>query len=236
MNIKFNSNLVFLRKRKKLSQTALAEELEIKRTSLVGYEKGVQPPMRVIVQLADYFNMSIDAMMRYDLSKLGEFEFSRIEQGFDIDITGSKLRTLVSTVDEKGKNNIELVNHKAQAGYTEGYNDPQFIADLPKFQLPFLARSKTYRCFQIQGDSMPPVEHKAWVTVSYIENWTQLKLGTPCIVVTQDDGVVFKLVYPNFEQQEFLLVSTNRVYEPYSLSIKDIKELWKFETYNGFGL
>ena len=82
----FGSNLNFLRARKKLSQTQMAVDLEIKRTSLIGYEKGVQPPFKILVQLADYFGISIDAMMRYNLSKLGEFELSRIEQGFEVDM------------------------------------------------------------------------------------------------------------------------------------------------------
>ncbi len=233
--VKFGENLSFLRKRKKLSQTQLAQELEIKRTSLIGYEKGVQPPFKVLVQLSDYFGISIDALMRYDLSKLGEFELSRIEQGFDVDITGSKLRLLVTTTDKKGKENIELVKQQAQAGYTAGYNDPEFIEGLPKFNLPFLSKNKTYRCFQIDGDSMPPVAHKSWVTASFVEDWTTLKNGVPCVVVTKDDGVVFKLVYNKIEEgSALLLVSTNRLYEPYSVSINSIAEVWKFETFNGF--
>jgi len=231
----FGSNLNFLRTRKKLSQTQLAIDLEIKRTSLIGYEKGVQPPFKILVQLADYFGISIDAMMRYNLSKLGEFELSRIDQGFDADITGSKLRLLVTTTDKKGKENIELVKQQAQAGYTAGYNDPGFIESLPKFQLPFLSRNKTYRCFQIVGDSMPPVAQGSWVTASFIEDWSNLKSGTPYVVVTKEDGVVFKLVYNKIEEEKsLLLVSTNRLYEPYLVSVNAIAEVWKFETFNGF--
>ena len=235
VSTQFGDNLSFLRKRKKLSQTQLATELEIKRTSLIGYEKGVQPPFKVLVQLADYFGISIDAMMRYDLSKLGEFELSRIEQGFEVDITGSKLRLLVTSADKSGKENIELVKQQAQAGYALGYNDPEFIESLPKFQLPFLSRNKTYRCFQISGDSMPPIAQGAWVTASFLEDWTKIKNGTPCVVVTKDDGVVFKLVYNKLEDRKsLLLVSTNRSYEPYEVSVTEVLEICRCETYNGF--
>ena len=41
-------------------------------------------------------------------------------------------------VDSKNRDNIELVPVKAKAGYTAGYNDPEFISSLPTFQLPFL--------------------------------------------------------------------------------------------------
>lgn len=229
----FASNIKFLRTRRGKTQTGLAEDLGIKRTSLIGYEKGVQPPFSVMLELSDCFSISVDALLRYDLSKLGEFELSQIEKGFDIDITGSKLRLLVTTVDPNGKENIEMVPHQAQAGYTAGYNDPGYINGLPKFQLPFLAREKTYRCFQISGDSMPPVPEGAWVTASYVQNWDNIKDGSDYIVVTKDDGIVFKRLYNQMATANtLLLVSTNPVYTPYTLPIESIAEIWKMETYN----
>jgi hypothetical protein len=82
---------------------------------------------------------------------------------------------------------------------------------------------------------MPPVVHGSWVTASFIEDWSNLKSGTPCVVVTKEDGVVFKLAYNKIEEEKsLLLVSTNRLYEPYLVSVNAIAEVWKFETFNGF--
>lgn len=229
----FAENLKFLRTRKKISQTDLADRLEITRTTLAGYEKNVQPPIKVLVRIAEFFNVSLDALIRYDLSKLGEFDLSQIEKGFDVDVTGQKLRLLTISVDQSGKENIEMVPIKAQAGYTTSYGDPDFFASLPKFQLPFLPADKTYRCFQIEGESMLPIPPGAWVTCSYIQNWTNLKDGTPCILVTIDDGIVFKVVYRKTESL-LLLVSTNRKFKPYEMELNQVVEIWKFETFNGF--
>ena len=152
-----------------------------------------------------------------------------------VDITGQKLRLLTISVDKNEKENIEMVPLKAQAGYTASYGDIDFIGSLKRFTLPFLPKNKTYRTFQIKGDSMPPVPEGAWVTCSYIENWEAIKDATPCIVVTRDDGIVFKLVYNKLEKNKsLLLVSSNRIYVPYELKIKKVVEIWKFETYNGF--
>ncbi len=231
----FAENIKFLRQRKKLSQHDLASVLELTRTTLAGYEKSVQPPFKTLVKFADYFQISLDALIRYDLSALSEFQLGQIEDGFDIDVTGQKLRLLTISVNKEGKENIEMVPVKAQAGYTSGYGDMEFIAALPKFSLPFLPQDKTYRTFQIKGDSMLPIPNGTWVTGSYIQNWKTLKDGTPCIIVTQDDGIVFKIVYNQLEKnQTFLLVSSNPVYKPYTIEIKNIVEIWKFETYNGF--
>jgi len=231
----FAENIKFLRKRRKRSQADLSDQLEITRTTLAGYEKSVQPPFKVLIKFAEYFNVSIDALLRYNLQELSEFQLSQIEDGFDIDVTGKKLRLLTLSVNQDGEENIEMVPLKAQAGYTNSYGDLEFIGSLPKFSLPFLPKDKSYRTFQIQGDSMLPIPEGAWVTASYIQNWELIKDGTPCIIVTQDDGIVFKLVYNQLEKnQTLLLVSTNRNYTPYDLEIGKVIEIWKFETYNGF--
>ena len=230
----FASNLKFLRKRRKKSQMDLAEELDLIRTTLSGYEKNVQPPFKVLIKISDYFNVSLDALIKYDLSALSEFQLSQIEKGFDVDITGSKLRLLTISVDSEGKENIEMVPVKAHAGYTTSYGDVDFIASLPKFKLPFLPTNKTYRTFQIKGDSMLPVSEGSWVTCSFLENWNKLKNGKACIVVTKDEGIVFKLVYNRLKEGKLLLVSTNPNYTPYELEISKISEIWQFETLTSF--
>jgi transcriptional regulator with XRE-family HTH domain len=231
----FAENLKFLRKRRKRSQADLARSLELTRTTLSGYEKNVQPPFKVLVRIADYFSVSLDALIRYDLKQLSEFQLSQIENGLDVDVTGKKLRLLTISVDPEGKENIEMVPEKAHAGYTAGFSDPGFIASLPHFSMPFLPGGKTYRTFQIRGDSMLPVSEGSWVTASYIENWQDVKDGTPCILVTKDEGIVFKLVYNQVKKNKtFLLVSKNQRYKPYEMELMNILEMWKFETFNGF--
>jgi len=230
----FAQNLKFLRNRRKKSQMDLATELELTRTTLSGYEKNVQPPFRVLIKISEYFNISLDALIKYKLDVLSEFQLSQIEKGFDVDVTGNKLRLLTISVDKEGKENIEMVPVKAQAGYTNSYGDIDFIASLPKFRLPFLPEEKTYRSFQIEGDSMLPIRPGSWVTCSFVENWNHIKDGKACIVVTKDDGIVFKLVYKRLEDANFLLVSSNRDYSPYEISVSQVLEIWQFETVNSF--
>jgi len=232
----FAENLKFLRKRRNKSQMDLAAELDLTRTSLSGYEKNVQPPFRVLIKLAEYFNISLDALIKYDLSVLSEFQLSQIESGFDVDITGKKLRLLTISVDNEGEENIELVPVKAQAGYTISYGDLDYIASLPKFKLPFLPKDKTYRSFQVKGDSMLPVKEGSWVTCSFVENWNHLKNGKACMVVTRNDGIVFKLVYKKSDNKKILLVSTNREYLPYEAHFNEVLEIWQFETVNSFDI
>jgi transcriptional regulator with XRE-family HTH domain len=231
----FDQNIKLLRTKKGISQQDLADNLNITRSKLNSYERGVQPPFHIQIDIADYFNVTLDGLVRHDLSKLTHFKLTQILKGSEADISGRKLRLLTVSVDVNQEENIEVVSMKAQAGYTGGYADPEFIEGLPKFKLPFLPKGKTYRSFQIKGDSMPPVSEGSWVTASYLQDWNDVKDGENYIVVTQDEGIVFKRLYNKLKtEQGFTLVSTNSAYAPYSLKADQILEIWKFETWNGF--
>jgi len=230
----FAENLRFLRLKRNKSQSDLAVELELTRTTLSGYEKNVQPPFRILIRISEYFNVSLDALIKYKLDVLSEYQLSQIEKGFDVDVTGSKLRLLTITVNSKGKENIEMVPVKAHAGYTNSYGDLDFISSLPKFRLPFLPENRTYRTFQIKGDSMLPIPENSWVTCSYVENWENIKNGKAYVVVTRDEGIVFKLVYNRLNEGKLLLVSSNRNYSPFEIQTTQILEIWQFETWNSF--
>jgi hypothetical protein len=59
-----------------------------------------------------------------------------------------------------------------------------------------------------------------------------IRNGTPCIVVTKDDGIVFKVVHNLMSsEQSFQLCSTNPFYEPYIVHANEILEIWKFVNY-----
>jgi hypothetical protein len=76
---------------------------------------------------------------------------------------------------------------------------------------------------------MPPVASGSFVTGEYVQNWNTLKSGYPYILVTKDDGIVFKIVYNKIKENKSLqLVSTNPLYEPYEVDIRDVLEVWKF--------
>ena len=157
---------------------------------------------------------------------------SEIEKGYDIFVSGGRLRVLATTVNNKNEENIELVPEKAKAGYTRGFADTEYIKELPTFNLPFLSKEKKYRTFQITGDSMLPIPDKSWVTAEYILDWKNLKNSDACIILTLDEGIVFKIIENNIEKNKSLkLYSLNPIYKPYDLNINEIKEIWKFTNF-----
>lgn len=134
----FNNNLKFLRTRLKQSQQQLADNLGIKRTQLASYELGnTTPPIEPLMRMADFFKFTVDTVLTVDLAKLGELHLRQLEAGEDVYISGGRLRVLATTVNSDNKENIELVPIKARAGYTAGYNDPQYIQKLLFFSCRF---------------------------------------------------------------------------------------------------
>ncbi|HPG34650.1 MAG TPA: helix-turn-helix transcriptional regulator, partial [Lentimicrobium sp.] len=124
MNI-FASNIKLLRKRRGRTQDEVAFALGMKRPTLSGYENEVaQPGIESLLAFSKYFGISVDTLLKIDLSKLSQSELSQLERGYDVFITGSKIRVLTTTVDSSNEENIEVVNQKASAGYRVGFADP----------------------------------------------------------------------------------------------------------------
>jgi len=229
----FNSNIKFLRKRKGRTQDDVAFALDMKRPTLSGYENEVaKPSVEVLMAFSAYFKIAIDTLLKVNLVELPESQLNQLERGYDVYIRGGNIRILATTIDGENEENIELVSEKASAGYTSGFADPEYIKVLPTFKLPFLSREKKYRTFQINGDSMLPIPDKSYVTGEYIENWQYVKDGQPCIILTLDDGIVFKVVENKIDDNGTLqLHSLNTLYDPYEIDVKDVKEIWKFVNY-----
>jgi transcriptional regulator with XRE-family HTH domain len=73
-------NLKFLRKRRKKTQDDVAFVLQMKRSTLNGYENGVgEPKLEKLIILADYYRIRIDELVRTDLRKLPESKLRNME-------------------------------------------------------------------------------------------------------------------------------------------------------------
>jgi hypothetical protein len=132
-------------------------------------------------------------------------------------------------VDEQGRELIEVVSQKVKASYLAGFSDPEFIAELPRFALPFLPMDKKHRVFQVDGDSMLPIPDGAWIVCEYMDDWLAIKDGERYVIVTEQDGVTFKIAYNRIiSEQKLLLCSGNPIYPPFEVEIEQVREVWKY--------
>ena len=229
----FADNIKLLRKRKGRIQDEVAINLNMKRSTLSGYENGIaQPNMDALIAFSNFYKMSVDTLIKQDLSKVSQKQLLEMEMGNDPFITGTNLRVLATTVGADNEENIELVPVKAKAGYTNGFSDPEFIENLPAFRMPMLRTDRKYRTFPISGDSMLPIPDGSWVTGEYVDDWRNLKIGEAYIFVTSSEGIVFKILDGKQSDGRVLeLKSLNPLYKNYEVPIDEMKEVWHFVHY-----
>lgn len=214
---KLAKNIRYLRTCQDLSQQALADSLNLSRSNLAKYEKGVHDPgIEVLLRISRYFKISVDAILTVDLTKIDLQEF--IDQYKMI---------IPIQVDEQGNDIIEIIPHDASAGYLGSYSDPEYIEQLEHLYLPFLPAKKKYRAFPISGDSMPPVVDGSFVVGSRVASIADIKAGRRYIVVSRDEGIVFKRI-ASIEKGLFFLQSDNPLYPTFTIQGQEILEVWEF--------
>jgi transcriptional regulator with XRE-family HTH domain len=206
-------NLKYLRKLRGWTQEEFANKIGIKRSLIGAYEEErADPRLDVLEILADMFKLTLDELLLKDLS----------------DNTGSYLaRRRQQKMMTAERNVIHFVPVKAAAGYLASYADTEFIDELNTFTLPMLAGGN-YRAFEIIGDSMLPTPSGSIIVGEKIENTDDIKNGLAYIVVSRNEGIVYKRVEKNGRSKNKLtLVSDNPQYQPYQVNAEDVAELWQ---------
>ena len=240
-----NTNLKFCRRELALTQAQMADKLGIKRSLVGAYEEGrAEPRLATLVNMARLFGITLDQLVTTDFSKKKNTKIIGSLPAPDPDApdtddnpepptpAGGRLRVLAFTVDKDQNENIELVPQKAAAGYLNGYADREYLEVLPKFRLPMLSQTGTYRAFEIAGDSMLPIASGTVIVGRYVEEWTSIKDGTPCVVVSSRDGIVFKRVFNKLRSNSMLVLhSDNPNFSPYDVKADDVLEIWEAKSY-----
>ena len=100
---------------------------------------------------------------------------------------------------------------------------------MQRMNFPFLPVGK-HRAFPIKGDSMPPLSDGSYVIGKYIESLRDIRDGQTYVLVTRDEGLVYKRVYNRVKDDGTLnLVSDNKVYQPYNVKAADVLEVWEYQ-------
>lgn len=227
-------NVKYLRKVRSLTQDQLADKIGVNRAMIGSYEEGrAVPKLEALRALSYYFSVRIDDLVNTDMS----VHKNDGEEGSKVDPEGKGLRVLTTLVDRDNKELITLVPVKASAGYLTGYADPDFIGTLPRFSLPLpeLSRERTSRAFQINGNSMEPIPPGSYIICDYLQNWSEIKDGKAYVVITQDDGIVYKRLYRQ-DNNTLLLKSDNPEYAPFTMPVSAVSEVWNALGYICFSL
>ena len=219
---KIAKNIKHLRSLKGLTQEQFSAEIDISKSRVGSYEEGrSEPPIDTLISFSDFFKIPIDALVKHDLTLSDEDAF--------IDIGNQRVLFPIK-VDKNNNDVIEVVTKEASAGYLQGYSDTEFVANLPIMSLNFLPTGK-HRAFPIKGDSMHPwVKDGDVVVAEYLESPQQVRNNFCYIILTKEDGLVYKRVRTGKLDQGYLILSSdNKAYQPYEIHLSEVLEIWQFK-------
>ena len=208
-------NLRYLRKLRGWTQEEFANKLKIKRSLIGAYEEErAEPRLDVLENLCSIFKLTLDELLLKDLAASKGNNYLE------------KRRQLKMASEAQV---IQFVPVKAAAGYLAGYADPEFVDELNTFTLPMLAPGN-YRAFEIVGDSMLPTPSGSVIVAEKIDGLENVKSNLTYIVVSRNEGIVYKRVMKNNKlKNKLTLISDNTVFQPYTVNTEDILEIWKAE-------
>ena len=160
----------------------------------------------------------------------------RVEVIAHLKVEGRSLmpKVIVLKDEDVEEERIPLVPVMAQAGYLQGYDDPQYIKELPMYNLPGM-RNGTFRIFQVEGLSMyPTLQSGSYVVGQFVEDWEHIS-DNRIYVVVSTEGVIVKRVLNRIEKYGSLYCkSDNRVFPHINVRLKDVKEIWECKMHLSF--
>jgi transcriptional regulator with XRE-family HTH domain len=216
-----------LRLEKGLSQEEFGTPVNLSRSAVSQIESGIMyPSLESIDKIVKYYSTSWDSLV------------GNPKRQKPPETIAPTVRTLVTTIDKSGKDNIVLVPIKAQAGYLQGAQQPEYIERLPTFWLPGL-NNGTYRAFEVSGYSMLADRAGFYpgdiVVGEYVERLEDIKDGFVYILVNnaqEVDNIVLKRCLNYLDKGGLIICKSDNKdpqYPTFPLPVESIKEVWKFK-------
>lgn len=222
-----------------LSQQDLSDKTAIPRGRINAWEqRGTTPKLEDYRILVDFFNKNgINVTTQ-------KFEYEAVEIPMvaeDSAIYTSKSGNVFTELsDGKFLMTIPLVEPYAYGGYLSGYNDNDYLEELPKFSLIVEKHHRgLYRAFQVRGDSMDDdsknsicsgdiavgrsVDKTYWTSKFHLHKWEDY-------IIVHKEGILIKRISQhNVENGIIICHSLNpdkESYPDFTLHLEDIYELY----------
>lgn len=194
-----------------ITQQELAELIGVSKNTIYNYEKGTKIPDSKIPIFENLFKNQSQKI---------------VSDSNAVKVSYSEMNVMM----------VPLISTYAQAGYLSGFNDPEYIEELPK--IPF-ADDKEHRgdylCFEVKGDSMEDgslesilegdlllcrnVRQDFWKSKLHINKWD-------FVIVHREKGILVKrIIKHDVENGILTLHSLNDYYEDFTINLKDVAKI-----------
>jgi len=194
-----------------ITQQELAELVGVSKNTIYNYEKGTKIPDSKIPIFEQLFKNRSQ---------------TNLSDSNAIAVSYSEMNVMM----------VPLVTTYAQAGFLSGFDDPEFLDELPK--VPF-ADDKEHRgdylCFEVKGDSMEDgaldsilegdillcrnVRQDFWKSKLHINKWD-------FVIVHKEKGILVKrIIKHDVENGILTLHSLNEYYDDFDIHLKDVAKI-----------
>lgn len=212
-----SKNLAFLRKKSKLTQSEISEDLHIGRTTYANWESGrVIPPIDQFDKILKYFNITYEYFMSEDIRN-----FTPEKKNL------SQIAKSLEGLKSKKKN--YFIPLHAQAGYIDGWANNEMLDNLETINIPNVPPNKELRTFEVAGSSMIPLVFAGDLLVcTKVEREDPFHGDDIYVIVTKHNGIYAKHIELVKGREQLRLISSNKTeYPPTYIDLDDIMEIWQ---------
>ncbi len=208
-------NIKKIRSVKKLNQSEFAELFNLTRASVGSYEEQrAEPKLDTIIRIADYFKISIDKLIKKELT---------VNELYNFDIFRKELKKSGEIDDQN--TSVKYVPENLLKLYPSQHKNNSYLEKLGKIKLPEKISGNQFRAFFHKGNSLynnGGINHGDTVICSKIK-FSQLELQQLVYCVTKKE-VISGIVSVSEDQLTLSGYSLN--HSKVTINKKDIKELW----------
>ncbi len=123
---------------------------------------------------------------------------------------------------------IPFVKRAQIKDYLANYTKSEYIKTLSSFSLPYVNNEKS-RAFEMGSDF--PLQNSIVIGTA-IEHWTNILDGKFYILITPQQGVIYRRVYNQIKVKGTLLLSSDDASIPsFEISMKSIAEIWEVSAF-----
>ena len=239
---KLSSNLVFLRKTKKITQSEIHAQLGFKANTWSNWENNIsEPAIDVILQICEYFGVTTSQIIEDDLAKgnlIIKEDVPKIQAKGNL--KGNPKGNL-KTYNEEGagmvmepileyksnKHNVYDLDSTAAAGVALFIEDKDKRKSAPTLYFPWLGPGLHIR-IAIAGDSMHPTVKDGDKTIAtWVTDPANIREGNVYVILDKEEGIVCKRIYRHHTRDTLEFVSDNDIYKPYTRHLQDITALFR---------
>lgn len=220
---KIGKNIRKIRVVKQLSQASLAQIFNLARPSIGAYEEGrAEPRIDTIVQIGQYFGISIDDLLNKELTINDLYRFDPLKKK-NVNMPSGK---------SPGRNtlvlNTLLVSIENQPEYTGNFSNSTFLDSLPKFHFPGI-QVVNARAFEAAGDAMAfdkkGILHRDLMVCTHtVQKTSSLTSGKVYALVTENRILIRR--YKSGDKK-LIFLCDNPDWPAEEYSPKELAEIWQ---------